>query len=349
MKKNVFLIIILLFFLISFSLLFGCTENQNADFECQVKIDNWNEDCFALKGKAHICQINDPSYSASDGLPSFCTNECVTRSNYLSSVGEECLIITVQDSRFKLNEGETPTIYIEQKYELIKNNTTEEKNNLVEENKIEEENMSNKENIEEEIVQGNCQFDSDCKDTCNGTKIIDYYCDLSNYTCKIAKETDCSIEKELIVGKEYSKTCSNLICTFNKTELEKDKLAVSNLWKEHNNLRQELTNLEVLMDDIMLKQIEGITQELMVKTFNSLNIISGNYIQLIADVTVNSIDDGLNALKNGDQTSMNKADTFSWAYNHREKIRAEIKIIDEKLNIFFNMSKELTETINELN
>jgi hypothetical protein len=335
MKKILFILIIILSIF-----LFGCTENQDADYECEIKIDNWNDNCSALKGRAHACQITDPNYDIESGVPNFCNNYCVNRSGFLSQVSEECFIITVQDSRFK-SEG-VPTVYWEQKYELTEEpeNTTNQENNL--------EDNTSQENIVEEIVQGNCQFDSDCKDTCVGTKIVDYYCDLKEYTCEIAKETDCAQEKEIIIGKEYSKICSNLNCVISKTELEDYKKEISDIWKQHNDLRQELTKLEFLMDDIMLKQAEGITQELMIKTFNSLNTISGNWIQLIADITINTIDDGLAALARGDTTNMDKGETFAWAYNNREKIREETRIIDEKLLILSNMTKELTQKISEL-
>ncbi len=336
MKNKLVTVFLMLFGLLLTLFLFGCTdlENKEANFECEVKIDSWNEDCVALKGKAHICQIYDSLYSPQNKIPEYCTNDCVNRSNYLASVGEECLIISVQDSRLKFKNGEYPKVYWTQTYELVEEeNQTELDNN----------------NLENEITSKECQFDSDCSDLCFGSKIIDNYCDLTNYSCKVAKETDCSLEKEIIVNKEYSKTCSNLTCTLNKTELENDKLDISNTWKEYNNLRQELTKLEAHMDDIMLKQAEGITQELMITTFNSLNIISGNWIKLLEDATVNLIDEGLAALANGDQTQMSKTQTFSWAYNNREKLRIELIKVDAMLNSLQNANQELTNKINSLN
>jgi len=191
-----------------------------------------------------------------------------------------------------------------------------------------------------------CQVNSDCEDTCTGSNIVENYCDISTFTCKTNNTTDCSLEKETIAGKEFSNTCVNLECSLNKDELITHQKEVSAAWKEYNDARQSLTSLEHKMDDIMLKQAEGLTQELMISTYTSLNFISGGFIQILSDATANVIEEGLSALGRGDEAAMNKGETFAWAYNNRTKIRAEIILIDAKLEVFSNLNKEITAKIN---
>jgi hypothetical protein len=366
MKKIIFVLLAL-----SFVFVIGCTEfenlNLNGDpiYQCKISSNPDNPNC-GNSWSGHMCQIYDPTYSPSAGIPDHCTTFCLNRSDYLNTYDPECIVISVEDSLFAIEDDQTPKTYLKKvvsnlNLDIIEEDVDEEsKCSVVSDGECPSDCGSTDDydccesygkswtNGTCQADNSKCQVDSDCPDVCDGSKIVDNYCDNSTFTCKVWKENDCSTQKETIAGKEFSKTCSNLKCTLDKASLETHKKELSDSWKEHSAARQALTGLEYKMDDIMLKQAEGLTQELMISTYTSLNFISGSFIQILSDLTVNAIEEGLSALGRGDEAAMSKGETFVWAYNNRTKIRNELDLIDAKLELLSNLSTEINNKLSSL-
>jgi len=365
--------IILALLLLSSFLLLGCAELEGLDvdellqdgdpiYECSISINSSSQECGTSGGyRNHICQIRNASYDIESGIPSFCTNYCLNRSKLLEEYEEECIIVRVKDSSFAIGDSATPNTYWEQLYEGAGDDASAEDCSSVSNGECGDSCGTDEDfdccvGMGKSWIDGSCQadsskclHDSDCPDACSGESIADNYCDIQSHTCKTSKTTACE-NTSLIAGKTFTETCfDGPICKLDKQELEEHQDELVAEWQKYNSMRQDVTGLIALMDDIMLKQAEGITQELMVTTYEALNVITGSWIQFLGEAGAKVIEDGLSVLASGDDSAMTKGETFAWAYNNRATLRTELDSIDAKLEELSTKVNEATTAVNSLN
>jgi hypothetical protein len=350
MKKLIFFSIIVLIFLF----LNGCVSQlEKPIYECVVKGDSSIQGCGNIGNREHMCQIYDASYNPSKGMPDFCTDFCLKRSNLKSEISEECIIIEVRDSSFNENITEK-SVYVRQAEGFIE--TYEYENST--DSQTCEPNSSESccidagkcwiNNSCQPCSVGTCQFESDCPDICEGTILWKQWCNLNRATCEKTSPIDCSKENMVIGEKSFSKVCSSEKCVLDITELKEYKQEITNEYNELTIARQKINELSIMVDDIAITSAANITTQTLSQTFELLNAINGSWVKIITEQTINLVGEGLSIVGKGDTSSTTQADTLVWALKSRDKLKNELAIIDVKQNELFVKQTEVVATINSL-
>lgn len=332
LKTKFFKKTILIFIIITTLILSGCYGHEDAEYECQISVDSLNSDCSALAGRVRTCQILDMTYGPGEGISSYCTGSCLKKSKFLDSVPKECLKISVAYSRFSENANKG----------LIMSKQLTSENAEVDEEIVEKNNIGEtKPAVLENIIDKKCEFNSECKSTCEGFKIAKQYCDINTYKCKFDKYVDCSLQSETIVGRKIKKSCIDLQCKTSILELQNYKDEISKEAVNYNKAAGQVRTAIKLMDDIAIGALEGMFAETLQTTFEALNIISGNPIQLIGEGIASVVTQGMDIISKGDDEASKKPEMFAWALNNRAKLRSEVKVLEVK----FEETKEIVEKL----
>ncbi len=337
--KMIFVVLLLFF-------LSGCYDHDEAEFECQISVDSMNSDCSALAGRMRACQILDMTYDTRQGVSSYCTGSCLSKSKFLDSVPKECITVSVAYSRFSENAGKPILLSMQL------GSIDEEDENcdpLTDRACCIDEGKCWIDNNCKSCSEGECQFKSDCSSYCKGNLIQDRDCNLKTATCEDTFTNDCSNYNAVILDETHYLTCKDSECVVKIEELQTRRDEASKLALDYTLAAEDVRSAVVVMDDIALGALEGLFAETLQTTFEALNVISGNWIQLLGEAGASIVLDGLTYVSKGDDEVMTKPDLFRWAIDNRDVLRLEEESLVRQADKTKELVKQLDQEIAKLN
>jgi len=320
MKK----ILMLLFFV----LLVGCLGHEEAEYECQIKVTSGSE-CSALSGRVRACQILDPFYEGGK-TPEYCFNTCLDKSKFLNDVPADCIQVSLAHSRF-LNSSKAGMVIETTQLSTVEEDIEEEvcdpdsdKTCCIENSKCWKDSKCI------DCSQGDCQVESDCDNACDGDLIQEMGCNLNTATCEKTFTKDCSKINQVFEDDFYYLTCRDAECGLDLKDLGIMYNDTSKEAVDYNLAAQDVRKLIKSMDDIAIQTMQSMAADTLSTTFDALNVISGNWIQLLAEGAVEIVTSGINYFATGDAAAMNKPEIFKWAIDSRSTLRIELSTLELK-------------------
>ncbi len=304
-------------------------------YQCVINLDNSDENCKNQRWIWHMCQIYDHSFDWS-GIPNMCYDFCLPR----SWANENCAIVSVEET-INQEAHERPAakyiwLYQSIRYEWVsftkKEETIEEEN----EQEVEELELSN---TEEKPIKKECELDSDCKDYCDWSKIIDMYCHNNTYKCTKWKETDCSTQEEIFENYSFTKTCNNkLSCEIDKSLLKAKNQEIGDELKKYNNALTETSKLRQKFQLECEKWVILVSTKLVSDTSILLLTYSTSLLDLIFDTAWKLIEEWLNNLTS-DSTKMTPDEYVVWACSTRNYLENQENLFHKKISELVDLSK----------
>ncbi len=308
MKRIIFIVILATLFLS------GCYGHEDAEYECQISVDSSNSDCSELRGRVRSCQILDMSYQPSEGIASYCTKTCLKKSKFLDSVPLECVKVSVAYSSFSGRSG----IILSKQL----GGTVENGEKVIEE---EEEKV-----VAEPTIKKECELNSDCKATCEGTNIARQYCDINTYKCKFDKNVNCALESEKWEDYTFTKTCKNAVCVVDPNQVKIKRDEAKDTLQGYLDANGQVS---VLYQKFQRECEIAVSLSLTSLTKNALDGLTaiGGVVKFLSDVTGQIIEEGINMAFESD-TKMSNSEYVIWSCGARDKLSSELNILPPKID-----------------
>lgn len=302
-------------------------------YQCEISIDSSKTECQWAEGIWHMCQIYDHTFDG-DYIPNFCYDFCLPR----SWTNENCATVSVTES-INPEAHERPSakrlwLYYSIKYDWIFWKSSDNDSNTEE---WEDEKIN--ENKTTAQVKKECEFDSDCKDYCDNTKIIDMYCDLSDYKCKQWKKIDCGLETENFEWEDFTKTCNqNLACEISKSLLTEKNEQIGIELKKYNEALTETSKLRQKFQNECEKWVILVSTKLVSDTSILLLTYSTTIVDLIFDTAWKLVEEWLNQITS-DPSKMSPDEYVVWACSTRDYLKNQEDLFHKKISNLVNLSK----------
>lgn len=145
---------------------------------------------------------------------------------------------------------------------------------------------------DEAIVDGDCQYDSECPAICKGDVMWKQGCNPRKGECIDTFDTDCTSSVDTIAGFDFPQTCVAGECVRNdadiaaqKAELEALQSEISNNVKSLNGYRQEVNTQKLDANKKCLNALADVTNMLIIDSAMRLGGIVSSGISYIAKGT----------------------------------------------------------------
>ncbi len=247
-----------------------------------------------------------------------------------------------------MNKGEAKN-YVYEKYDDWKNKDISSKTTEQETEK----------NIEKE---GECKYDSDCDNICEGDVMWKQGCNPRENECVKTFDTDCSADIEEFSDFKFPKICKSGECVRDQASINNQRNELETLQKEIINETKELNASRDGLRDAMLDAnknclngLADMTNVAIMEFATRVASVMAGGLPEIADVSVDYANDALNKLygylDNAEPTEEKKLKPHEYIklncdlYHHFIKLQ---KVSDDELEKLLEEAQILEEQINSL-
>jgi hypothetical protein len=290
-------------------------------------------------------------------VPDFCTDYCLAR----SGVESDCVTVQLADSSFNEERmGETRVHQeVEVTYEYIEENneaasscfttkdfTCPEKCNAENDYDccIESGKCWNKGCTSCDETQ--CQFSSDCPDTCDEGVVVRHMCNLETGSCDEFKRISCTEER--FEGESFPGVCNEGVCEISLTALEARRAQLREESIDLNNGFMNIGAVRAKFESQCRAQVAVMLGEFVTEAAMLVKPYGKTVAKVLTEPAQKILDILLNVAAGGDPPALSQSEQLVWTCKQSTILTEQEAILDEEYAHIIEKIARYDEKIAEL-
>lgn len=189
---------------------------------------------------------------------------------------------------------------------------------------------------EDTAFEGECKWDNQCPDICEGNVRWKQGCNGRTNTCEKTFDYPCAEQTERIAGYSFGKICQAGACVRDASAIQQKRTELSNNVKEWLAQRQEVTALMQQASKNCLSGLSDVTNKLIIDTALKLASPPTALLDVGTDATMNLVD----ALAT-DPSAMSTEEFISLNCNLYKSLQQDLDVLQKKIDNAQNDARAL--------